>query len=199
MSDPQAFGLETTPYYTGRLRLRAAHTPEFLAKIYATPHNHSSWADHQVRVAVTAQFTHALTGRIVAGADLSCGDGAILKALDVGTRYLGDFAPGYEFTGPIGVTVEQIPLVDMFVCTETLEHLDDPDLVLTKIRAKARRLVLSTPVGAFDDANPEHYWAWDRGAVEDMLRDAGFDPAVFFELDFRNCQGDYSYGVWWCR
>jgi hypothetical protein len=182
-----------------RLRLRPAYTSDELAKVYATPHDHSGWADHQVRVAMTAQFTHALTGRIVAGADLSCGDGAILKALDVGTCYLGDFAPGHQFTGPIEATVEQIPSVDMFVCTETLEHLDDPDLVLKKIRAKARRLVLSTPVGAFDDTNPEHYWAWDRGEVEDMLRAAAFDPAVFFELDFRACQGTYSYGVWWCR
>lgn len=182
-----------------RLRLRPAYTPDELAKVYATPHDHSGWADHQLRVAMTAQFTHALSGRVERAADLSCGDGAILKALDVSERILGDYASGYEFTGPIEETIEQLERVDLFVCCETLEHLDDPDLVLKKIRAKARRLVLSTPVGAFDDTNPEHYWAWDRGAVEDMLRAAEFDPAVFFELDFRACQGVYSYGVWWCR
>lgn len=182
-----------------RLRLRPAHTPERLAEIYARPHEHRHWNDHRLRAVMTAQFAHELAGPVDTAADLSCGDAAILGSLGVGTRYLGDFAPGYPLCGPIEETIDQIPPVDLFVCCETLEHLDDPDLVLKKIRAKTKRLVLSTPVGAFDDANEEHYWAWDRDAVEDMLRAAGFEPNVFFELDFRACQGVYSYGVWWAR
>lgn len=182
-----------------RVRLRPAYTAEEMARVYARPHAHSQWADHQLRVALTAQFTHALAGRVATAADLSCGDGAILKALDVGTRYFGDYAPGHEFTGPIEATVEHIPNVDLFICTETVEHLDDPDLVLKAVRSKTRRLVLSTPVGAFDDANPEHFWAWDRAAVEDMLRGVGFEPNVYFELAFDLCQGDYNYGVWYCK
>jgi hypothetical protein len=182
-----------------RIRLRPAHSPDELARIYARPHDHTQWSDHLLRVAVTAQFAHQLTGRVARVADLSCGDGAILKALDVGQRYLGDYASGHDYTGPIEATIEQIPDVDLFVCCETLEHLDDPDLVLKAIRAKARRLVVSTPVDAFDDTNPEHYWAWSRAAVEEMLSAAGFDPAVYLALDFRACGGDYCYGIWWCR
>lgn len=182
-----------------RVRLRPAHDEAALARIYATPHDHTRWTDHKIRVAVTAQFAHQLSGRVGRAADLSCGDGAILKALDVGERFFGDYAPGYDYTGPIEETVEQVPPVDLFVCCETLEHLDDPDLALKAIRGKTRTLVLSTPVGAFDDDNAEHYWAWDRAAVEAMLCSAGFDPAVYCELDFRACGGVYAYGVWWCR
>jgi hypothetical protein len=182
-----------------RLRLRAAHDEHELARIYAVPHDHTGWADHVVRVAVTAQFAHQLSGRVARAADLSCGDGAILKALEVGERYLGDYAPGHDLVGPIEDTIEQIPAVDLFVCTETLEHLDDPDAVLAAIRRKARRLVVSTPVDAWQDTNLEHYWAWSRAGVEAMLVGAGFDPAVYMALDFRGCGGEYCYGTWWCR
>lgn len=197
----ETFGLETTPYYSGRLRLRAAHTPEFLAKIYATPHVHTSWQDHVSRVTTTITFARSVIGPTQRhAADLSCGDGAIMAGLDVGgRRFLGDFAPGYALTGPIETTVEQIPSVDLFICTETLEHLDDPEQVLKGVRAKTRVLLLSTPVGAFDDPNPEHYWAWSRDGVEDTLRTAGFTPHAYMELDYRPAGGDYAYGIWVAR
>lgn len=182
-----------------RLRLRPAHTPEQLAEIYAKPHQHTAWLDHKVRVAVTAQFAHALVGKVGTGADLSCGDGTILSSLDVGERFFGDFAPGYSLTGPVDETIEQIPPVDLFVSTETLEHLDDPDQTLKLIRGKASTLILSTPVDAFQDSNLEHYWAWSRAGVETMLADAGFTVVAYCEVDFRPSGGDYSFGVWYAR
>lgn len=182
-----------------RIRLRPAHNPDTLARIYATPHNHTPWADHRIRVAVTAQFAHAVSGRIRTAADLSCGDGTILTALDAEEKHFGDFAPGWQLTGPIDDTIEHIPAVDLFLCCETLEHLDDPDLTLKRIRRKAKTLVLSTPVGAFGDTNVEHYWAWSRAGVEVMLTTAGFTVIVYNELDFRPAGGVYAYGIWWCR
>jgi hypothetical protein len=181
------------------VRLRPAHSADELARIYATPHQHGKWDDHRVRVAVTAQFAHALTGHVDTAADLSCGDAAIINALDVGTRYLGDFAPGYPITGPIDDTIEQVPVVDLFVCCETLEHVDDPALTLKKVRAKTRALVLSTPVDAFQDTNPEHYWAWSREGVEAMLVAAGFSVVVHSALDFCPSGAEYCFGVWYCR
>lgn len=182
-----------------RTRLRPAHSPERLAEIYATPHNHTQWFDHRVRVAVTAVFARSIAGQPATAADLSCGDGAILRFLEAGRSYYGDFAPRYDLTGPIERTIEQIPTVDLLVCCETLEHLDDPDVVLKAARSKARTLVLSTPVGAFTDTNIEHYWAWDREGVEEMLRSAGWDPAIYTELDFRPSGLEYSFGVWYAR
>lgn len=182
-----------------RIRLRPAHDDEALARIYAAPHQHTKWDDHKVRVAVTAQFAHRMAGRVDSAADLSCGDGTIINALAADTRYLGDFAPGYPIVGPIDDTIDQIPVVDLFVCCETLEHLDVPDLTLKKIRAKARALVLSTPVDAFNDRNEEHYWAWSREAVEAMLAAAGFIVVVYAAIDFRPSGGEYQFGVWYCR
>lgn len=182
-----------------RVRLRPPHDADALARIYAQPHNHTKWLDHKVRVAVTAQFTDVLAGKVDSAADLSCGDGTILNALTADEKFYGDFAPGYALTGLIDDTIEQIPLVDLFICCETLEHVDDPDATLKRIRSKTRALVLSTPVDAFGDTNPEHYWAWSRDGVERMLTDAGFTVDVYVAVDCRPSGGEYCFGVWYCR
>lgn len=179
-----------------RIRLRHAYSPEQLAEIYPVPHDHTRWEDHRLRVAVTAAFARTCAGDVQRAADLSCGDGAILWAIRAEERLFGDFAPGWPITGPIERTIGEIEPVDVFVCCETVEHLDDPDGVLAAIRRKTRRgLVLSTPVGAFDDGNPEHYHAWDREAVEEMLGRAGFHTAVYGSVDFTPA-GPYEFGLW---
>jgi hypothetical protein len=182
-----------------RERLRPGYDPEKLSEIYAKPHDHRAWTDHLVRVETTKVLaTHAL-GSIHSAADLSCGNGAIVDALGAAEVYHGDYAPGYPITGPIEDTVEQIPYVDAFVCSETIEHLDDPDTVLARIRTKTRALVLSTPVEAWGDHNPEHYWAWDRGSVEEMLAAAGFTPFLYAAVDLRPANAEYCFGIWVCR
>jgi hypothetical protein len=185
-----------------RVRLRAAYDTKALDRIYAAPHDHTKWLDHIVRVQVTAALARSLSGHVPSAADLSCGDGAILKAIDADERYFGDYAPGYApaLTGPIDQTITNIPAVQLYICCETVEHLDDPDTTLKAIRGKTQNLVLSTPVDAWHDArNPEHYWAWDVEAVEDMLTTAGFTVAVYNELDLRPAGGEYAFGIWWCR
>lgn len=182
-----------------RRRLRPAHTPEQLAELYPAPHDHSRWPDHQIRVERTVEVARRL-GAVGTVADLSCGSGAIANAVDAQQHILGDLAAGYEHTGPLEQTLEQLPAVDLYICTETLEHLDDPDRVLTQIRAKAKALVLSTPVDNWTDTNVEHYWAWDRWGVEQMLGEAGWTVDAYEVLDFTD-QGPYFYrfGIWTCR
>jgi hypothetical protein len=181
-----------------RARLRPAHPPEDLASIYRVPHRHSGWIDHRMRVTFSAMLANAILLDVKTGADLSCGDGALLGAIPLQTRIFGDLASGWPITGPIEQTIDQIPDVDLLVCAETIEHLDDPDLVLKKARAKASRLLLSTPIEAWEDDNPEHYWAWDRAEVDGMLAAAGFSVTVFLALDLRPAQGDYCFGIWAC-
>jgi hypothetical protein len=184
-----------------RKRLRPAHSPEQLGQIYATPHDHTQWQDHVLRVDATIDVARKLVGGPVrSAADLSCGSAAVLKALDVAELHLGDYAPGYQYCGPIEETIHQIPPVDLFVCTETVEHLDDPDQVLRDIRAKTSMLVLSTPVDNWEDRNVEHYWAWSEDDVVEMLAPAGFEVDLNLVLDFRRHGPDYyAFTILGCR
>lgn len=185
-----------------RTRLRPAPAPDELAKLYAAPHDHLRFADHVYRVDVTSALAHHLVAPGGTVADLSCGNALIARRLQAshGARLvLGDYAPGYEHTGPIEQTIEQIDPVDLFICSETIEHLDDPDAVLARIRAKTRTLLLSTPDGETGTGNPEHVWGWDAEAVEKMLRDAGFVPDVHTTVDLRPAGGEYAFQIWACR
>ena len=141
------------------------------------------WPDHRVRVAETIGLGREMMnmfGHQSVIADLSCGDAVIPRDL-IGYStmpakrvILGDIAPGYELCGPIEQTLDQITFAGLFVCTETIEHLDDPDAVLRKIRGRAGMLLLSTPLGETAARNPEHYWGWDEQGVEEMLQAAGW-------------------------
>lgn len=184
-----------------RVRLRPAHTAGHLGALYAVPHDHSRWPDHVERVAATIAVGQKLAAdRPLVAADLSCGDGAVLDAIPAEHRIYGDMAPGWPVTGPIEETIHQIPHVDLLVCCETLEHLDDPDMVLVAIREKTDRLLLSTPVEAWGDQNDEHYWAWSQEAVEAMMLAAGFTVDSYEALDFRTRGPQfYQFGIWVAR
>lgn len=178
-----------------RKRLRPKHSDEALAEIYSRPHQHNRWEDHILRV----KMTIALAGHfsnIKTVADLSAGDATIINAIPAERKYIGDFAPAYEFVGPIEKTIHEIPNVDLFICSETIEHLDNPDEVLAMIRQKTRHLILSTPDGETDDGNPEHYWGWDSEGVRQMLVAAGFAPKAF--ANFRMMDLGYMYQAWAC-
>jgi hypothetical protein len=185
-----------------RKRLRPTPTSAELAKLYAAPHDHLQFDDHVYRVDVSSAMAHHLLPPGGTVADLSCGNALIARRLQAshGARMvLGDYAPGYQHTGPIEQTIEAIEPVDLFICSETIEHLDDPDAVLAKIRRKTARLLLSTPDGETDDSNPEHVWGWDAEAVEKMLREAGFIPDVHTTVDLRPAGGVYAFQIWACR
>lgn len=185
-----------------RLRLREAHTPETLAQIYARPHDSSRYGRGTVmRVEMTISFAQVVWPGVetMLVADLMCGDGKIASNLGL-TPILGDIAPGYDVTGPIEETITRptIPEVDLFVLSEALEHLDDPSEVLLQIRGKSHRLLVTTPLDAYNDlwANPEHYWAWDRQGVEQLFGMAGWTVQAFASLDTRPLGEPYHYGMW---
>ena len=173
-----------------RIRLRERYTPEQLAAVYPAPRRYDResggaamndcQADHFLRV----QATIALAAWMHDGgpvADLSCGDGQIARALTA-TPILGDLAAGYAIQGSIEETIHQLGPVELFICSETLEHLDNPDAVLVEIRKRARKLIVSTPYGEDTPVNPEHYWGWDKDGVGEMLAAAGFTPTAYMSL-----------------
>lgn len=178
-------------------RLRDRYTDEQLKQIYSKPHEHHHWLDHIIRVSRTIDVAKDIEG-IGSVADLSAGDAAIINSLDVPNKYIGDYAPKYEFEGPIERTINKIPEVDLFICSETLEHVDDPVYVLSLIRAKTKKLLLTTPEGKFDDTNPEHYWAWDKEGIEKLLIHAGFNPVRYEKLELAE-QYYYDYQIWVCE
>ena len=177
-----------------RYRLRPAYTPEELRKVYARPYDHTRWKDHESRVKYTAALLRRMKPSSVA--DLSCGDGAVTRDLDC-LKILGDITPGWEWEGPIEETVRFIRPVDVFVLSETLEHLDDPDEVLRLIRLKAERLLLTTPARENNALNPEHLWSWDVPDVQEMLAAAGWKDCTVQEFTPQGPQY-YIFQIWRC-
>jgi len=178
-----------------RLQLRDFYGPEELARVYGRRYDHTLWGDHVLRVARTAQILREMQPTSVA--DLSCGDAAIVAQAGLqDVAVLGDMVPGWPMCGPLERTIQEIAPVDVFVCSETLEHLQDPDAALTAIREKADRLLLSTPAGETDDRNPEHYWGWDVEDVDEMLAAAGWSTRSYELLHGQS--GVYSFQIWRC-
>jgi hypothetical protein len=185
-------------------RLRPMPTDAELAEMYAKPHDHTKWFDHELRVGMTTVLTSAFytkeNGTIV---DLSCGDAAIARdiaELYGGTTVLGDIAPGYEYHGPIETTLNEFGgtrerFADLFICTETLEHLNNPEHVLSIIRECAGMLVISTPIGAHDDENPEHMWSWDDHDVITMCANTEWRRKATIQLELRPSGYVYDYFI----
>ena len=173
-----------------RTRLRPVYTDDELLNIYPKPHSHTQFKDHILRVQKSIELLKEYSS-YNSIADLSAGDATIINSLEAEKKYYGDYAPGYELTGKIDDTIKDIPDVDLFICSETLEHLNDPDTTLKAIRAKTKYLFISTPKGETGTNNVEHYWGWDDEGVKEMLINAGFDPVVYFLLELKNFFLDY--------
>lgn len=191
-------------------RLRPLPSPVELAAMYPSPHDHRRYGlDHTERVSCTIALAKATLGpwfRDTIG-DLSAGNGAIAfaLALDDSVLHLGDVAgnvkgASVDYLGPIEQTLLSLPHVDLFICSETIEHLDSPFEVLGEIRRRADRLLLSTPVGCWGDGNPEHLWAWSRHGVESLLRESGWHDVAYDEYDGTvHSEASYHFGMWVAR
>ncbi len=194
-------------------RIRPTWSDAWLAAAYATPHDHTRFGrGHHERVEATialARDNIIVLGEPMRIADLSCGNGAIARGIAPHSceseLHLGEigFLPAeldaVKYCGLLEETVNLIPDVDVFICSETLEHLDDPQHSLTKIRDRAEQLVLSTPLEQWDDSNAEHYWAWDREFVEHLMGLTGWEPVAFDQVDTRAYGEPYLYGIWVAR
>lgn len=187
-----------------RQRLRPAWSAQELADLYGHPHDYRGWRDHRLRVPVTGQLAQWMleSYSIITAADLSCGEGACLDmvALPRELKYYGDLTPGHQICGPVEKTIHEIPPNSLLVCGETIEHLDDPDAFLAAARPRCAALVVSTPVGSWDDTTPGHYWAWDREEVEAMLTTAGFTTDAYLEMSWPGNESLFhTFGIWGCR
>lgn len=169
-------------------------------RLYRDQYDHSRWKDHVLRVAVTS--AHATWfDNVNSVADLSCGDGVIARdvanIVGASTVVLGDYAPGHPIRGRIEDTINDIDPVDLFICSETLEHVYEPAELLSKIRGKCRYLLLTTPLGETRPTNPEHVWGWDEVGVGELVSGAGFRCEVFSMLRVHVRSGvTVQYQMW---
>lgn len=203
-----------------RVRLRETR-PEgeaaFYAERYPDGYRHDVWPDHVERVAASVALIRKYTNQVRSVADLSCGDAAIVLGL-VGmehfrTAFVGDLngaAPGdwpesVHWTllpsGPLPDTLEHLDSeVDLFVLSETLEHVDDPDALLAGLTGHSQYLFLSTPLDErVTEGNPEHYWGWGQDDVHRMLQANGWNPLELELLKPASTQhmpGAYTYQLW---
>jgi hypothetical protein len=188
-------------------QLRPFYTDEELATVYHRPYDHTRWDEHRRRVAATVDIV-TRWGKDRGwydGIDLTCGDGAILRALvangTVQTAYYGDLvhADHLDVVGRVEDTLPAHTVLgrprDLYVCSETLEHLRDPAGLLENARALASHMVLTTPVDeTAAHENAEHYWSWSVEDVRDMLELAGWTVQGLDLL----AMDHYVYQVWCC-
>lgn len=186
-----------------RQRVRPAWSPEQLAALYSETHCYTGWLDHRLRVPVTTQVINWMLAENEwsAAADLSAGDGFMLEASTAQRKVFGDLVDsgsGTQLVGAVEDTIHQVD-VDLLVCAETIEHLDDPDGFLKVARSRVKGAVFSTPVGSWNDPTPGHYWAWSRQGVEEMFADAGFAPVTYLELSWTQPDLPHTFGIWGCK
>ena len=182
-------------------RLRPRHSDETLAELYTKPYDSTKWDEHTNRVSWTVERLNLFLKahpEIITAIDLSCGDGRLLREV-VGpvNKIYGDIANAshVNIVGDIYENIEKT-FGDLFICSETLEHLDDPRHILSRSADKFKWLCLTTPLGEWDtEKNYEHYWGWDLWGISELLDEAGWAPRW---IDTFN-QPYYTYQFWIAR
>lgn len=158
---------------------------------------------HRPRLEVAAQYAAELSAELDGApvVDIGAGDGGLLSLL----RARGVAGHGYDLqpsnvaaAATRGVSVElrdaisalgtyevgDIELAPVAVCTEVIEHLIDPHLVLRQLAACAdvRYLVASSPWTETNGGAYEHHlWAWDTVGYTALLEGNGW-RVLRFEL-----------------
>ena len=126
-------------------------TQQQLRRLYAVPHDHEKWFDHKIRVDVTVAIAARYVDLDCVIADLSCGNAEIPRRLGYQAKasqiYLGDYAPGYDITGPIETTVELIEpdSVDLWVARKLLSISTIRTRSWQRSGRRTKRMILSTP------------------------------------------------------
>lgn len=195
-----------------KTQLRPFYTDDELTKVYDHAYDHTKWQDHIDRinwtVDQTIKFVRLFMDRRINVADLTCGDGAVVKSLIekswVAHYEMGDLVYA-DYLTIVGKIEDTLPFLvhksgvvrpwDLFICTETLEHIQDPEALLAEIRKASDHLLLTTPLDeTAKHDNPEHYWSWSREDMRELLLEAGWKPHKYDQLN----SDWYNYQMWWC-
>lgn len=210
-----------------RVQLRPIRTDaedaDLYRRTYPDGYRHDRWPDHVERVGASVELIRRYASLIHTAADLSCGDGAIVKGIASGLKeaYLGDLngvplgvqASVVQAGCPVVRAVgdrrlpeslwclpEREEPVDLLVLSETLEHVPDPDRLLEQATSWSRYLFLSTPVDEpAGTGNVEHYWGWGQDDIHELLQATGWNPLELKLLtpeSTRNYADAYTFQLW---
>lgn len=181
---------------------------------YQVLRTNDTWPDHIYRTRVTAAAVANTNAKIIV--DPACGDGSIVNLAVrnmTGVELIGlndislentKYTMGLDWpVEPQYATMDVFEYledvrddVDVIVLTEILEHLDNPDELLTKARDHAKMLIASSPLNETSYTNHEHVWGWDKAGYEQMLRDSGWGPTSYIELDLSYAALPYNFQIW---
>ncbi len=137
---------------------------------------------------IWADLRRLLPGLAGTVADVGCGAQPFRDLLPPATRYIGvDIAAagesfGYHTPDTRYYQGNTLPLadgeVDHVLCTETLEHVLAPAILLSELSRVMRpggRLVLTVPFAARWHFVPHDYWRYTPSGLTHLLAQAGFD------------------------
>ena len=177
-------------------KLRRFHNNEAQHSFYEHHFSHRSHESHISRVEHTIKIGQGLIDRvgIKTIADFSAGDRAIVMGLaGYEEAWLSDYSDdGVDILDRLR---EDTRTYDLFVCTETIEHVEQPWTLLEEIAKRTTWILLSTPLDEDPTENNwEHYWSFGADDVDDLLTQAGFDWSVVNV--FKPATGPYTYQIW---
>lgn len=178
-------------------RNRPDPTPGELAQLYAQPNDADRWPEHALRVNITVELARYRFHYRPVIIDPAAGAGRTVRELiddAAGTRIItGDLAPEANVThaGTDAIRTLELALEELggwqpnavVILGEVLEHVPDPEALLSAARHVAGGLVLSTPLAEPAGINPEHLWRWDKAGVYELLDRTAWRPLDYLELD----------------
>lgn len=179
-------------------KLRPFHTADQLKQLYGGVYDPNRWPEHRRRIARTIEIAQDIINMhdVVTIADYSCGDGAVTNGLVISRQGSIEATDVGKGDPPIEQMVETMPYVDLFICTETIEHLEAPWTVLEWIATKAKRILLSTPLDeSVMIGNYEHYWSFTQWDVSTILAQSGFSEDQKMER-LTDWDWTYEYQIW---
>lgn len=152
---------------------------------------------HRARMDVALQMVLDSGAKHVV--DLGCGDGGMLSLLAAADRGISargyDFAPANEIgwleRGVMCYPLDfvnrwgEIPGADLYLATEVLEHLEEPEEVVRRVAQRGSMLVASSPWGeSAASIDGSHNWAWDMEGYADLFKRAGMRVLQHVKADW---------------
>jgi 2-polyprenyl-3-methyl-5-hydroxy-6-metoxy-1,4-benzoquinol methylase len=170
---------------------------------------------HRDRLLFSKKMILDLKDNIKNVCDLGCGNGGLLKKLGF-EDYIGfDITPAniqygrthynlsniflFNFINEINIYEnkydhlkfnEKIPKKDLYIMTETLEHLEDPHAMLEKVSKLCKYAHFSVPANeSIQNSYELHIWVWDNNGFSNMVQQhyTILDHKEFSGTQYINC------------